>query len=124
MGITGLVTNQLRDTRVFSMVSADICVQSIRFFNKRELSINSLCLSLLCAGRPTGFRCAIGRKHWIEHHELAHHAIGPAETVLVRIFPAAAGASGAHNVVFLDELAALTVNTVDADHPPAGHGGG
>src|ERR1700723_1635876 len=65
-----------------------------------------------------GVRC-IGR---IQRHELAHHAIGPAEAVLVRIFAAAALSSGGDDIIFLDQFPALAVYAIDTEHPSAGNG--
>src|SRR5262249_51488281 len=56
----------------------------------------------------------------VHRHQLAHHAIRPAEAVLQGIFPAAADAPRHEHVVLLDQLAALGVDVVHVEHPATG----
>src|SRR5580698_689840 len=54
----------------------------------------------------------------IHREELSHHAIGPPETILQRVF-AAPTAAAADDIVFLDQFAVLPVEIVDVRHPAA-----
>src|SRR5665213_271346 len=61
--------------------------------------------------------CALRR---IQGEQLAHHAVGPAKTILKRILAAAATAANRDDIVFLDQFAALAVDVLDVTHPAAG----
>src|ERR1019366_2594468 len=80
-------------------------------------------LSLTLNGRrPTLFSSGTRGIRWIERHEFAHHAIGPAEAVLQWIFAAAAKPPGGNDIVFLHQLPVLAVHAIYIEHPATGDG--
>src|SRR4029077_20687190 len=77
----------------------------------------------LAEGCWTATRWGAGSEFRIQHQQLAHHAIGPAKTVLQRVFAAASGPLRRDHVVLLHQFAAVPIDLLHGHHPAARNGG-